>query len=199
LRGLPIDASKNYTGDFFLLLNPYALLMGLYGLALMVLHGAVFLSLRAEDDLSERARAFAIKLWLPALVLLLVALGASYLATDMYSKLGVDPGPIPILGGAALLAVPWFLRRQRDGWAFVMTALTILTTVATIFITLFPRVMISTLNPAWSLTIYTASSSPYTLTIMTVVALIFVPIVLLYQGWTYYVFRRRVGKKSLAA
>jgi cytochrome d ubiquinol oxidase subunit II len=196
LRGLPIDASKNYAGDFFLLLNPYALLMGLYGVVLMVLHGSVFLSLRTEGDLSVRARRVASRLWLPALVLLIVALGASYLATDMYTKLGVDPGPIPILGGVALLSVPWFLRRQRDGWAFVMTALTILTTVMTIFITLFPRVMISTLNPAWSLTIYTASSSPYTLTIMTVVALIFVPIVLLYQGWTYYVFRQRVGKKS---
>ena len=197
LRGLPIDASKNYAGDFFLLLNPYALLMGLYGLVLMILHGAVFLSLRSEGELAGRARVLATRLWAPTLVLLVVALVASYLATDMYSKLGVNPGPIPVLGGIALLSVIWFLRRQRDGWAFVMTAVTIVTTVMTIFMTLFPRVMISTLNPEWSLTIYNASSTPYTLTVMTVVALIFVPIVLLYQGWTYYVFRQRVGKKSL--
>ncbi len=199
LRGLPIDASKNYAGDFFLLLNPYALLTGLYGLALMTLHGAVYLSLRTEGELAARARAAASRLWAPALVLLVLALGASYVATDMYSELGVNPGPIPIIGGVALLSVIWFIRHQRDGWAFVMTAVTILTTVMTIFLSLFPRVMISTLNPAWSLTIYNASSSPYTLTVMTVVALIFVPIVLLYQGWTYYVFRQRVGKKSLAA
>ncbi|HEX7587927.1 MAG TPA: cytochrome d ubiquinol oxidase subunit II [Anaerolineae bacterium] len=199
LRGLPIDASKNYAGDFFLLLNPYALLTGVYGLVLMTLHGAVFLCLRTEGELADRARAFASRLWAPALVLLLLALGASYLATDMYSELGVNPGPIPIIGGVALLSVSWFIRRGHDGWAFLMTALTIVTTVITIFMSLFPRVMISTLNPEWSLTIYNASSSPYTLTVMTIVALIFVPIVLLYQGWTYYVFRQRVSKKSLVA
>ena len=199
LRGVPIDASKNYAGDFFLLLNPYALLMGLYGVGLFALHGAVYLSLRTEGDLAERARGIASKLWLPAVVLLFAALGASYLATDMYKKLGVDPGVVPIVGGAALLSVLWFLRNQRDGWAFVMTGVAIVTTVATIFMTLFPRVMISSLNPDWSLTIYNASSTPYTLTVMTFVALIFVPIVLLYQGWTYYVFRQRVNKKSLAA
>ena len=199
LRGVPIDASKNYAGDFFFLLNPYALLTGLYGLVLMTLHGAVYLSLRTDGDLSARARRLASQLWLPALVLLFAALGASYVATDMYSKLGVNPGPVPILGGVALLSVIWFIRRQRDGWAFVMTGITLVTTVMTIFMTLFPRVMISTLNPDWSLTIYNASSSPYTLTVMTFIALVFVPIVLLYQGWTYYVFRQRVSRKSLAS
>ncbi len=199
LRGVPIDASENYAGDFFFLLNPYALLTGLYGLVLMTLHGAVYLSLKTDGELSARARRIASTLWLPALVLLFAALAASYGATDMYSKLGVNPGPIPILGGVALLSVIWFLRRQRDGWAFVMTGITLVTTVMTIFMTLFPRVMISTLNPDWSLTIYNASSSPYTLTVMTFIALVFVPIVLVYQGWTYYVFRQRVSTKTLRA
>jgi cytochrome d ubiquinol oxidase subunit II len=199
LRGVPIDASKNYVGDFFGLLNPYALLTGVYGLALMTLHGAIYLSLRSEGEVSERARNIAIKLWLPVVVLLFVALGASYLFTDMYSKLGVNPGLVPILGGMALLSVVWFVRHQHDGWAFLMTGVTIVTSVITIFTTLFPRVMISSLKPEWSLTIYNASSTPYTLTVMTIIAVIFVPIILLYQGWTYYVFRKRVSKKSLAA
>ena len=199
LRGLPIDASKNYAGDFFLLLNPYALLTGVYGLVLMALHGAVYLSLKTEGDLAERARGVAARLWLPAVVLLFATLGASYVATDMYRKLGVDPGVVPIVGGAALLSVIWFIRNRREGWAFVMTGVTIVTTVVTIFMTLFPRVMISSLNPDWSLTIYNASSTPYTLTVMTFVALIFVPIVLLYEGWTYYVFRQRVSRKSLVS
>ncbi len=199
LRGVPIDARMNYTGDFFGLLNPYALLTGLYGLVLLIFHGASFLTLRAEGEIAERARAVAARLWLFAVVLLFVALGASYALTDMYTKLGVNPGVIPILGGVALLAAGWFLRQKRDGWTFTMTAITIVTTVFTIFLTLHPRVMISSIDPNFSLTIYNASSSPYTLRIMTIVALVFVPIVLAYQGWTYWVFRKRVSKKSLKA
>ena len=199
IQGLPIDAKMNYTGDFFTLLSPYTLLAGLYGLVLMTLHGAVFLSLKTEPQIADKARAAAFRLWIPAVVLLFATLGASYLGTDMYKKLGVDPGVIPIVGGAAILASAWFIKNKHDGWAFVMTAVTIVTSVVTIFMTLFPRVMISSLNPAWSLTIYNASSSNYTLTVMTVVALIFVPIVLLYQGWTYWVFRKRITRQSLAA
>ncbi len=199
IRGLPIDAKMNYTGDFFTLLNPYALLVGLYGLALMTFHGANFLALKTDGEIAERARNTAARLWMPTVVLLFVALGASYLATDMYTKLGVNPGVIPILGGAALLAAGWFVRHHHDGWAFGMTAVTLVTTVFTIFMTLFPRVMISSTDPRFSLTIYNASSSPYTLTAMSIVALIFVPIVLVYEGWTYYIFRQRVSKKSLVA
>ena len=199
LRGVPIDGKMNYTGDFFGLLNPYALLTGLYGVGLMIFHGANFLVLRTEGEIADRARAIANRLWLPAVILLCVTLGASYLLTDMYTKLGVNPGVIPIFGGVALLSAGWFLRRQRAGWAFVMTALTLVTTVFTIFLTLHPRVMISSTDPKFSLTIYNASSTPYTLTVMTIVALIFVPIVLVYQGWTYYVFRQRVSKKTIAS
>ncbi len=199
IRGLPIDAKMNYTGDFFTLLNPYALLVGLYGLALMTFHGANFLALKTDDEIADRARNTAARLWIPTVVLLFVALAASYLATDMYTKLGVNPGVIPILGGAALLAAGWFIRHHHDGWAFGMTATTIVTTVFTIFMTLFPRVMISSTDARYSLTIYNASSSPYTLTVMSIVALIFVPIVLVYEGWTYYIFRQRVSKKSLVS
>jgi cytochrome d ubiquinol oxidase subunit II len=88
------------------------------------------------------------------------------------------------------------LNKARNGWAFVMTSLTIVLTTAALFLGLFPRVMVSSANPDWSLTIYNASSSPYTLQIMTIVATIFVPIVLIYQGWTYIVFKKRITKDS---
>ena len=103
------------------------------------------------------------------------------------------------LGGASILACGWFIRNKHDGWAFTMTGITLVTTVVTVFTTLFPRVMVSSLKPEWSLTVYNASSSNYTLTVMTVVALIFVPIVLIYQGWTYWVFRKRITRLSVGS
>ncbi|CAG0942336.1 cytochrome bd ubiquinol oxidase subunit II [Anaerolineae bacterium] len=200
LHGVPLNAQMQYTGDFFTLLNPYALLTGVYGLALITLHGAIYLALKTDDVVSVRARRLARVLWLPAVVLLFAALGVSYLVTDMYTKLGVNPGVIPILGGVGLISVIWFIRHDHLGWAFGMTAMTLITTVFTLFLTLYPRVLVSSVNTAdYSLTIYNASSSPYTLTVMAIIALIFVPIVVLYQGWTYYVFRQRITKKSLVA
>jgi cytochrome d ubiquinol oxidase subunit II len=121
---------------------------------------------------------------------------ASYLATDMFVRMGINPGTIPLGAGIALLASGWFIRQRRHGWAFVMTGLTIALTSITVAMGLYPRVMVSSLNPAWSLTIYNASSSPYTLQVMTIIALIFVPIVLLYQGWSYWVFRKRIGRED---
>jgi cytochrome d ubiquinol oxidase subunit II len=197
-RGVPIDAKMNYAGDFFGLLNPYALLVGLFALSGMMLHGATFLMLRTEGDIAERVHGAANKLWLPAIVLYIIALIASALATDLLTR-PTMPLVSAIIGGIALLAVYWLLRNQRAGWAFAMTAVTIVASVATFFLTLYPRVMISTLKPEWSLTIHNASSSPYTLTVMAIVAVIFVPIVLVYQGWTYYVFRQRVSRKSLVS
>ncbi len=197
IQGVPIDANMNYTGDFFTLLSPYTLLGGVYALALVALHGAVFLSLKTEGEIAERARTTAFRLWAPAVALMVAMLIASYLATDMFTKLGVNPGVIPITGGAALLASGWFIRNRHDGWAFLSTGVTIAVAIITIFMTLFPRVMVSSLNPEWSLTIYSASSSDYTLSVMSVVALVFVPIVLLYQAWTYWVFRERISRQSI--
>jgi cytochrome d ubiquinol oxidase subunit II len=199
LQGLPIDVTKTYTGNFFTLLSPYTLITGLYAVLIMALHGAVFLSLKTDGELVDRARQTAWRLWLPAVVMMVIVIVSSDLATDMFRKLGVNPGVIPLTGGAALLASGWFIRNKHDGWAFASTGVTIAFAIVTIFMTLFPRVMISSLNPEWSLTIYNASSSQYTLSVMTVVALIFVPIVLLYQGWTYWVFRKRISRQSLQA
>jgi len=196
VRGVPIDADMHYVGGFFNLLNPYALLGGVAGLGVFTLHGAIFLSLRTEGELRAKVEALTNRLWPVVLVVGAGTVIASYFATDIFEKLGINPGISAIGAGAAFLAGGWFLRQRRTGWAFAMTGLTIALTVVTTFRGLYPRVMVSSLNPDWSLTVANASSSPYTLRVMTIVALIFVPIVLIYQGWNYWVFRARVSGKS---
>lgn len=106
--------------------------------------------------------------------------------------MGVNLGVISIAVMVAILLAGYFMRNKKNGWAFIMTSLTITTVLITMFMILYPRVMISSISPANSLTIYNASSSPYTLTVMTVVAVIFVPIVLVYQAWSYWIFRKRL-------
>ena len=196
IRGVPIDGSMNYTGGFFNLLNPYALACGLASLMIFTLHGAVFLTLKTTGELYDRAMELAKKLWVPATLLSLVFAVYTFVETDLFARLGVNPGAIPIFSVLALFSVIVLLNKGASGWAFFMTAISIAFSTITIFMGLFPRVLVSSTNPAWSLTIYNASSSQYTLGIMTTVAAIFVPIVLLYQGWSYWVFRQRVSKES---
>jgi cytochrome d ubiquinol oxidase subunit II len=192
IRGVPIDADMQYVGGFWIMLNPYALSGGLATLSAFALYGAIFLSLKTKGEIRGRAHAAASRLWLPAVVFVLAFVVAGYFATDMFTKLGINPGPVPLGAGAALLAAGWFIHQRRHGRAFVLTALSIALSAATVAIGLYPRVMVS----SWSLTIYNAASSPYTLTIMTVVALILVPLVLLYQGWSYWIFRKRIGRED---
>ncbi|MEI6045631.1 MAG: cytochrome d ubiquinol oxidase subunit II [Chloroflexota bacterium] len=196
IEGVPIDDKMNYTGGFWNLLNPYALLGGLTFLALFTLYGAIFLSLKTEGEIMERAFKVAAKLWIPTVVLVVGFVAGGYLATDIFTRLGVNPGIAPVGAAAALLSVGWFLKIRRSGWAFIMTALTIILATFTIFQGLYPRVMISSSNPEWSLTVYNASSSPYTLGVMSWVAVSLVPIVVGYQAWNYWVFRHRVGHHS---
>jgi cytochrome d ubiquinol oxidase subunit II len=195
VRGVPIDSKMTYIGGFWNLFNPYALVGGLASLTTFTLHGAIFLTLKTEGRMMERARVAAGKAWLPALVLSMLFAGASYFATDIFTRLGINPGLIPIGAAGAMLATGWFIRSRHEGWAFGMTGLAIALATITVFMGLYPRVMVSSLNPDWSLTIYNASSSPYTLRVMTIVALVFVPVVLLYQGWSYWIFRERIGRE----
>jgi cytochrome d ubiquinol oxidase subunit II len=192
-RGVPIDANMHYTGTFWTLLNPYGLLGGLGTIGIFLLHGAIFLDLKSTGAIRERAHNFARKFWIVQVLLTLALLVSTYFFTDILGRLGVNPGIVPITGFVTILLTGTFLKRKMIGWAFAMTGVTIALTLTTAFMIMFPRVMISTLNPEWSLTIYNASSSPYTLQVMTIVALIFVPVVLAYQGWTYWVFRKRVS------
>ena len=195
VRGVPIDAHMQYYSNFFELLNPYALVGGLVALLGFTLHGAIFLSLKAEAPLSDEARAMACKVWLPTVVVLVLYTVLSYFETDILRKMGVNPGVIPIGAVLGLLVTGWLVRIRRDGWAFISMTVTIVLSVATIFLHLYPRLMVSSLNPDWSMTIQNSASGPYTLQVMTIVALIFVPIVLIYQGWTYWVFRKRITQK----
>jgi cytochrome d ubiquinol oxidase subunit II len=196
LQGVPIDQTMTFTGGFFDLLSPYTLLAGLTSLALFTTHGAIFLNLKSTDPIRSRALAATKKAGPAATVLLLLFALGTYVWTDAFSRIGVNPGLIPLLALGALLSAGALIHRESMGWAFVMTTLTIVFTTATLFVSLFPRVMVSSLDPEWSLTIYNASSTPYTLKVMTIVALVFVPIVLAYQAWTYWVFRHRIGAES---
>jgi len=194
--GVPIDAKMNFTGNLLTLLfngYGYTLVGGLMALAVFSLHGSIFLSLKLEGELGVRAHSLARRLWGPAMIIVLVYAVWTFFATDFIEHLGIDPGIFP-LGAVATIALVGvvFLPRKMNGWAFAMTALHLVLTQASFFMLLFPRVMISSTNPAYSLTIYNASSSPYTLQVMSIVALIFVPIVLAYQAYTYWVFRKRV-------
>ncbi|MGE5249558.1 MAG: cytochrome d ubiquinol oxidase subunit II [Bacteroidota bacterium] len=197
-RGVPINQEMMFTGNLFTLLNPYGLVGGVTTVAIFLLHGANFLSLRLEGEVRERVHKASYTIWAQAALLYIGLAIYTYLA-GFWARGIVNPGAVPIAALAALLLVGYFINRRMEGWAFAMTGLNIVLTQITFFSMTFPVVMRSSTNPDWSLTIYNASSSQYTLTIMSIVALIFVPIILAYQGWTYYTFRKRVSaqKESL--
>jgi len=194
LNGIPIDADREFVGGFLDLLHPYALLGGLMTLSLFLLHGGVFLTLKTSGDLVERARAYARRLWWPAALTTAGFLTWSYVNALTQDDFGVVPDLVPILALVSIASVSWLLREGRDGFAFLATGATILLTFGTIFANLFPRVMVSSTDPAFDLTIRNASSTDYTLTIMTWVALALTPVVLAYQAWSYWVFRNRVSR-----
>jgi len=196
IRGVPIQEDMTYVGGFFNLLNPYALVGGLATLSLFILHGALFLNLKTSDAIREKSKIIAQKFWIFAVIFVFGFVIYGYFATDMFTRLGVNPGVVPVFAGIALLGVYPLIKRNLGGWAFILNSITVAFSVITIFMGLFPRVMVSSLNNDWSLTIYNASSSPYTLKVMSIVALIFVPIVLFYQSWTYWVFRKRLSENS---
>jgi cytochrome d ubiquinol oxidase subunit II len=196
LKGVPIDADKQFVGGFFDLLGPYPLVAGLTTLTMFITHGAIFLHLKSTDPIRARAfRAITTVGPIASVFVVLFVLG-TYAWTDAFSRLGVNPGLIPLLAAGAMFGAGAFVHRGQMGWAFTMTCAALALSTATIFLSLYPRVMVSSIDQAWNLTVYNASSTPYTLKIMSVVALVFVPIVLVYQGWTYYVFRHRIGAET---
>jgi cytochrome d ubiquinol oxidase subunit II len=194
LHGVPIASDQSYAGDFGDLFSAYTIAAGIAVCLLFALHGAVFLTLRTRGDLRERARRTASRL-----ALLAAVVGAAFLvwtlfvAGDVNDK-GVFPGILPFaVAAVAAVAAVYLVWTANERWAFAATATTIVAVVVTLFVSLYPRVLVS--DPAFgnSLTIDNASSAHYSLTVMTVVAAVFLPIVLLYQAWTYHVFRARLG------
>ncbi|MDQ0714629.1 cytochrome d ubiquinol oxidase subunit II [Streptomyces luteogriseus] len=193
VRGVKIDQDFNYAGGVLDLLHPYALLGGLVTLSLFTFHGTVFVGLKTVGEIRERARKLALRV---GLVTALLALGfLLWTQADRGDGASLVAMAVAV---ASLLVALVAARAGREGWAFALSGLTIVATVAMLFLTLFPNVMPSTLNPDWSLTVTNASSSPYTLKIMTWCAGIATPVVLLYQGWTYWVFRKRIGTQHIA-
>ncbi|MER6977939.1 cytochrome d ubiquinol oxidase subunit II [Streptomyces carpinensis] len=193
VRGVRIDRNLEYVGTIGDLLNPYALLGGLVTLTLFTFHGAVFTALKTVGDIRERARRLALRV---GLVTAVVAL-AFLLWTQAHSGNGRSLVAL-VVAVVALVAALVANQMGREGWSFGLSGVTIVAAVAMLFLSLFPNVMPSTLDADWSLTVTNASSSPYTLKIMTWCAGIATPIVLLYQGWTYWVFRKRIGTQHIA-
>jgi len=192
MRGFAIDADMNYWGGLIPLLNPYSILGGLVFVALFTMHGANFLVLKTEGDIIGRAKDVSFKAWIAATVLTVIFLIWSLFETDILTNPGVN-GLIPaLLAAVALLLSGWFNRKRKDGWAFITGSLTVVFATIMVFMGLFPRILISSLDPTFSLTIQNAAASPYALKVMTIVAVIFLPFVLIYQIWTYRVFRHRV-------
>jgi cytochrome d ubiquinol oxidase subunit II len=192
-RGVKLDRSHEYVGNLWDLLNPYALLGGLVTLTLFTFHGAVFTALKTVGEIRERARRLASQVGIAAAALALIFL----LWTQIDSGDGTSLVAL-VVAVAALVAALVANQAGREGWAFALSGVTIVAAVAMLFLTLFPNVMPSSLNDEWSLTVTNASSSPYTLKIMTWCAVVAAPIVMLYQGWTYWVFRKRIGTQHIA-
>jgi cytochrome d ubiquinol oxidase subunit II len=200
LYGTPIDSEGDFTGNLLDLFSPYSVFAGIAVVVLFAFHGATFLTLRTVGDLRARSERAARKLAIPAAIL-----GAAYLvwtvvvAMDRNDK-DLFPSALPAaLGIAALGLAVVFVFAGRTGRAFAMTALGTISLVATLFVSLYPRVMVSSTDFENSLTVDSAASSHYALQVMSVVAVICVPVVLLYQGWSYYVFRHRVGDEREVA
>ncbi|MEV0629247.1 cytochrome d ubiquinol oxidase subunit II [Nonomuraea wenchangensis] len=183
VRGVPLDADHEYTGTLFTLLNPFALLGGLAMLLLCTQHGAVFLALRTTGELRKGAARIAAALAPATVVVVLVFL--------LMARAGVLSWVAVAVAAVGLAVALIATLRGRDGWAFTGSAVAIAAFVATLFTSMWPNVL-PALDPANSLTVTNAASSPYTLTVMTWVAAVFTPVVLGYQAWTYWVFRRRL-------
>jgi cytochrome d ubiquinol oxidase subunit II len=189
LHGLPINKAHQFTGSFWTLLTPFGLWTGVTLLVLSLLMGATYLTLKTTGELRKRAQRAAVAIGALAVV---VTFGfMTWLHVGLST--GFVPKPIEALALMAVIAAAWLASTKADGWAFTAAAVGIAGTVGSIFQELFPRVMISTTNAAYSLTVNNTASPPYTLKVMTVVAVIFFPCVLVYQAWGYHIFRKRLS------
>ncbi len=194
MHGVPIDRHQEYTGTLLTLLNPYGLLGGLVTLSLFTLHGAYYLALKSEGDVRDRAGAMVTRIAPVAVVLAAVFL--------VWTQ--VDSGrplswAVSALAAVALVASVVASRQGREGWAFALMGGCLALVVVALFATLYPAVMRSSTDAAFDLTTTNTSSTHYTLTVMTWVAVVLTPFVLLYQGWTYWVFRARIGPGQIPA
>lgn len=197
MKGFAINGEMIYKGTFMDFLSIYAIVGGITFLLVFAYHGTAFLTLRlADNKMIERLRIVAVCLGGTAAIFYVICMILTVVYTDMWNSIG--SAIFMILAAASFVAsilLVYKLKSYVKG--FIASSLAIVFTTISVFVGLFPRILISTLNPDWSLTIYNASSTEYTLTIMTVAAVCFVPVVLIYQGWTYWVFKKRISHKDL--
>ncbi|GAB2516051.1 cytochrome d ubiquinol oxidase subunit II [Paramicrobacterium agarici] len=192
VRGVPLDENHDFAGSIVDLLGPYALLGGLTTLLLFFTHGAVFVALKTDGDIRRRARALATRAGLLA-----TAAAVCFLTWTVVGHNSATIVVLAVVAAAALVCALVANAVNREGLAFTGMAVTIAAAVLTLFAALFPAVMPASNDPAYSLTIENASSTPYTLEVMSWIALFALPLILLYQGWTYWVFRKRVTREHI--
>jgi cytochrome bd-type quinol oxidase subunit 2 len=192
LHGLPINSSQNYTGSFWDLFQPYAVFTGVALVLICLLHGATFLCLKTTGDMRERSGMLARRI--------APFTGAAVIAFIIWTHVTASTtfflNVIELLAILAVLAAVWLVYSRSEGFAFAATTLTVAASILSIFVDLYPNVMVSSTNKAYNLTVHNTASNPYSLKAMTVVVIIFLPLVLAYQTWTYYVFRRRVSRQE---
>ena len=195
LAGLPIDKSQNYTGSFWDLLQPYGIYTGITLVVICILHGATFITLKTTGDVAGRASGVAARTG-PAVALIVIGWAVW---THIIAGKGFWPNPVEIGIVIVVIAAAWLARDRREGWAFTCSTTTIALAMLTLFVDLYPNVMISSTNPAYSLTIANTASPSYTLRLMSIVAVILLPVVLAYTAWNYYVFRKRISSSDFAS
>jgi len=192
LGGIPINSQQNFTGSFWVLLKPYALWTGVTLVLVCLLHGATFLCLKTTDDMEQRSWQVARRV-APVTAAFVVGF---IIWTHVTAGKAFWLNVIELLAILAVLTAVWQVYDHHEGFAFAATAVTIASCIITIFADLYPNVMVSSTNPAYNLTVHNTASGGYSLKVMTVVVIILLPVVLAYQTWTYYVFRRRVSRSE---
>lgn len=196
MRGIALDETMTYYGGLLPLLNPFSLLCGLVFVSLFITHGANYLSLKTGGEVAERVKKLAFSSWLVTTVLTVIFVLWTLVATDILTKAGVN-GMLPaILATLALLAGGYFIKNGKWGWSFVTVGFVVVFTTIMVFAGLYPRILISTINPDYSLTIYNAASTAKTLKLIATIATIMLPIVLAYKAMAYWIFRQRVEPKA---
>ncbi|RAG85559.1 cytochrome d ubiquinol oxidase subunit II [Streptacidiphilus pinicola] len=194
LHGVPIDQNQEFTGNVGDLFSGYSVFAGITLVLLCLLHGAAFIALKTTGAVRARASRLARSIApVTALAVLAFLPWTHATAGD-----GVLPSILQFVAVIAVLAAAWLVNSRHEGWAFVATTVTIATTILSMFVDLYPRLMVSSTNSAYDLTVHNSASGNYALKVMTVVAIVFFPLVLLYQGWTYHVFRLRISADHFA-
>src|SRR5215471_11709817 len=194
LAGLPIDKSQNYTGTFWDLFQPYGVYTGITLVAICILHGATFITLKTTGDVADRAARVAAQ---SGPIVALIVIGWA-VWTHVVAGKGFWPNPVEIGIVIVVIAAAWLAHDRHHGWAFTCSTITIALAMLTLFTDLFPNVMVSSTNSAYNLTIANTASPSYTLKVMSIVAIVFLPVVLVYTAWNYYVFRKRISSSDFA-